>query len=65
VGFLVGVVGGGRVKLLRKSRRGAYRYAALAGDVNAIARGPKATVARFLIRKPAYRLFGRLMRKLV
>lgn len=53
------------MRTLRRARRGAYRFASLAGDVNAIARGPRPAARRFLVRKPIWRTVASLLRRVV
>ncbi len=51
------------IRTLRRTRRAAYKYARIAGDINAIAGGPGPAARRFLVRKPLWKAFGKAMRK--
>lgn len=54
------------MSLLRKSRRAAYRYGSIAGDVEAVASGSPSKIVKRLVRKRATRglmgLLGRIFR---
>ena len=52
------------LKTLRTVRRASYRTGSVLGDVIAL-RSPGTAAKRFLLRKPAYRAGGKLLRKLL
>jgi hypothetical protein len=53
------------LRSLRKARRLMYRGGSVLGDVDALASGdPRRVASRFLVRKPAWRLAGRFLRRL-
>ena len=49
---------------LRASRRAAYAWGRIAGDLNAVARGPRAAMRR-VVRKALYRAASREINRIV